>query len=110
MIARVARFEGVDTEAARNTLATAEPIVRSLMEGVSGYRGRGELVGPEGEVISLAFFDSEEQAADAEAAFDEELPRQLGTLFDSWKGRRVSVGHYSVVVDDFAGSGTRQET
>jgi hypothetical protein len=35
----------------------------------------------------------------AAATFDEEMPKQLGELFESWGGHRTSVDRYQVVSD-----------
>lgn len=102
MFARVARFEGVDVREAEQTLADAETIIRPLVEGLAGYRGQLQLLGPDGEVLSVALFDSDEHVRAAEPTFDEEMPRRLGTLFEGWQGHRVSVGRYRVIVDDLA--------
>jgi hypothetical protein len=104
MFARVARFEGVDVREAERTLADAESIIRPLVEGISGYRGQLQLLSADGEVLSIALFDSEEHARDAEPIFDEVMPHRLGSLFESWQGRRVSTGRFSVVVDDLQGA------
>ncbi len=100
MYARVARFEGVDVEEAGRTLADADKIIGPLVEGLPGYRGQLQLLGGDGEVLSVALFESEEDARAAEPTFDEEMPRRLGDLFQGWQGRRVSAGRYAVVVDD----------
>jgi hypothetical protein len=39
MVARVARFEGVDMEAAQAVGAEAEARLRPLVEGLAGYQG-----------------------------------------------------------------------
>lgn len=100
MFARVARFEGVGVQEAEQTLADADAIIRALVEGLAGYRGQLQLLGADGDVLSVALFDSDEHARAAEPTFDEEMPRRLGTLFGGWQGRRVSVGRYKVIVDD----------
>jgi len=102
MFARVARFEGIDVQEAERALGEAEGIIRPLVEGLPGYRGQLQLVAGDGEVLSVALFDSEEQVLSAEPTFDEEMPRRLGNLFEGWQGRRVSVGSYAVVVDDLS--------
>lgn len=53
----------------------------------------------DGEFISITLFDSAESAAAAEQTFDEEMPKRLGSLFQSWGGRRASVGVFQVVSD-----------
>jgi hypothetical protein len=47
--------------------------------------------------LSIALFDSEENAQAAEPTFDEEMPRQLGDIFKDWEGRHVSVTRYKVL-------------
>jgi hypothetical protein len=49
--------------------------------------------------MSVAYFDSEENVQAAEPTFEEEMPRELGDLFQSWEGRRVGVETYDVLVD-----------
>jgi hypothetical protein len=51
-------------------------------------------------VLSITYFDSEENAKAAEPTFDEDLPRRLGEIFQSWSGRRVAVGYYDVLADE----------
>ena len=50
-------------------------IISPLMEGLSGYQGHLELLASDGKVLSIALFDSEENARAAEPTFDEEMPR-----------------------------------
>ncbi len=97
MIAPVASFEGVDVAEAQRTMDEAVKVIRPLMEGLAGFRGYSELVSPNGKVLVISLFDSEENARVAEPTFDEEMPRRMGDLFRSWGGRRVSVDLYEVV-------------
>ncbi len=99
MIARVASFEGVDVDVAERTMGEAEEIIRPLVEGLAGYQGSLELVSSGGKVLSIALFDSEENAQAAEQTYDEEMPRRLGDLFKDWEGRRAGVERYKVVAD-----------
>lgn len=97
MIARVASFEGVNVAEAERTMAEAESVIRPLVEGLAGYREHLELLSPDGRVLSITVFETEEDAQAAEPVFEEEMPRRLGELFDAWAGRRVSVDRYSVL-------------
>jgi hypothetical protein len=99
MVARVARFEGVDVERTRGMIGEVEAIVRPMVEALPGYRGNLDMVARDGEQLSITLFDSDENADAAERVFDEEMPRALGAAFDSWEGRRVSVERYEVLVD-----------
>src|SRR5262249_5290531 len=99
MVARVASFEGVNVDVAEKTMDPALSIISPLMEGLPGYQGHLELVASDGRVLSIALFDSEENARAAEPTFDEEMPRQLGDLYNDWEGRRVSVKRYKVLAD-----------
>src|SRR5262245_41386881 len=99
MIARVASFEGVNVEVAKETMEQAETIIRALVENLTGYQGLLELVAANGKVLSISFFDSEENAQTAERTFDEEMPQKLGDLYSDWEGRRVSVERYEVLAD-----------
>jgi hypothetical protein len=99
MIARVATFEDVNVEEVDRTMGEAEAIMRPMVEGLAGYAGYLDLMSSGGRVLSIALFDSEENARSAEQTFDEEMPRKLGDIFRSWEGRRVSVEHYSVLAD-----------
>lgn len=99
MVARVASFEGVNVQAVERTMDQAEAILRPIVENLAGYRGYLELASPSGKLLSIALFDSEENAEAAEQTFDEEMPRQLGDLFMDWEGRRVSVDRYKVLAD-----------
>jgi hypothetical protein len=99
MIARVASFEGIDVQAAQGSMDEAEAIIRPLVGGLAGYQGHLELATQDGKFLSITLFDSEEDAAAAERTFDEEMPKQLGDLFQSWGGHRTSVDRYQVVSD-----------
>jgi hypothetical protein len=102
MVARVAVFEEMDMEAAQASMDEAEAVIRPLVQGLSGYAGRFDLASPDGGFIAITLFDTMENAEAAEPTFDEEMPRRLGNLFQSWGGRRVSVGRYQVVTDERA--------
>jgi uncharacterized protein YmfQ (DUF2313 family) len=97
MVARVANFEGVNVQAVEATMDQAESVIRPLVEPLAGYQGHLELLSSDGKVLSITLFDSAENAESAEQAFDEEMPRQLGDLFQDWEGRRVSVDRYEVL-------------
>ena len=99
MIARVASFEGVNVAAARETMDEAEAILRPLIQGLDGVKGVMQLLADNGKVLAITLFDSEAAATAAEPVFDEELPRQLGHIFQAWEGRRTAVDHYEVAVD-----------
>jgi hypothetical protein len=99
VFARVARFEGVNVEAAERTMEAAEAIVRPLVEALDGYAGHLEVLSSGGEFISITLFDSEQDAERAEPTFDEEMPRKLGDLFSDWEGRRLAVGRFNVLAD-----------
>ena len=98
MVARVARFEGMDMAKAQETMSEAEAIIRPIVEGMQGFAGRMDLAG-DGEFISITLFDSADDAAAAEQTFDEEMPKQLGPLYQSWGGRRTATGVFEVVSD-----------
>jgi hypothetical protein len=102
MVARVASFEGVDAQEAQRTMGEAEAIIRPLVEGLAGYQGYLELATEDGKFMSITLFDTDEHAAAAEPTFDEEMPKQLGDLFQSWGGRRISVDRYQVTADSRA--------
>jgi hypothetical protein len=100
MIARVARFEGVDRDEAVRLMPEVESILRPVVEGLPGYRGRLDLFSADGTQLSITLYDSPENADAGEPVLDEELPRLLGGHFGSWAGRRVSVERYDVLVDE----------
>ena len=100
MIARVASFEGVNVQAAQDTMEQAEAVIRPMVEGLEGYRGALELVSSDGKFLSITLFDSMENAQAAEPTFDEEMPAKLGHIFEQWEGRRVSVDRYEVAGQD----------
>jgi hypothetical protein len=102
MVARVARFEGIDVAQAQRTMGEAEAVIRPLVEALQGYKGRLDLVTAEGEFLSVTFFDTDANASAAEPTFDEEMPKRLGDLFESWGGKRLSVGVFQVVSDERA--------
>lgn len=99
MVARVARFEGIDIAKAQETMDQAEAVIRPMVEGMAGYAGRMDLATMNGDFISITLFDTAEDASAAEQTFDEEMPKQLGALFESWGGHRASVGVFEVVSD-----------
>ena len=99
MVARVATFEGVNVQEAERTIDQADAAVRPMVEGLAGYQGHMELIAPNGKVLSITYFDTEENAQAAEPTFDEEMPRQLGDIFRSWEGRRVSRDVYRVMAE-----------
>ena len=99
-VVRVATFEGVNAQQAESTMDEAEAIIRPMLENLPGYQGHLELISDDGRMISITFFDNEENSQAAERTFDEEMPRQLGELFTGeWEGRRVSVDRYRVLAD-----------
>ena len=100
MVARVARVEGIDVEAAQRTMGEADAIIRPLVEGLTGYRGQLDLATADGKYMAVTLSHSAEEARAAESTFDEEMPRRLGDLFNQWGGRRVSVEVYQVVADE----------
>jgi len=99
MVARVARFEGIDIAKAQETIDQAEAIIRPMVESLPGYEGRMDLATMDGQFLSITLFDTADSAAAAEKTFDEEMPKQLGELFQSWGGNRASVGVFQVVSD-----------
>jgi hypothetical protein len=99
VVARVATFEGVNVQVAERTMEEAEAAVRPMLEGLAGYQGHLELMSPEGKFLSITFFDTDANSEAAEPTFDEEMPRKLGEMFESWEGRRVSVDRCEVVAD-----------
>jgi hypothetical protein len=98
MVARVARFEGIDMAQAEKDIPAVEAIVGSLIEGLSGYRGVVNLWSSDGNMITVTLFESETDATAAEPVFDEEMPAKLGSYFASWKGHRVEAGVYNASV------------
>lgn len=102
MVARVARFEGIDIAKAQETMGEAEAIIRPMVEGLAGYAGRMDFAAMDGAYISITLFDSDADVAAAEQTFDEEMPKQLGALFQSWGGTRTAVGVFQVVADERA--------
>ncbi len=101
MIARVARFEGINVANAEATMDEAEAVIRPLMEGLAGYTGHLQLMSKDGKMLSVTFFESETDAKNAEQTFDVEMPRRLGDLFTGdWEGHRVAVDRYDVVAQE----------
>jgi hypothetical protein len=101
MFARIAKFDGVNVEAAERTLDTARERIEPIMRGMAGFQGYMELIDRSAKrAVTIAFFDSEENLNTAEPTFDEEMPKQLADLFQEWEGRRSSVERYEVLVDE----------
>src|SRR5947207_9312687 len=99
MVARVARFEGVNVQEVKRTMGEAEDRIRAIVEGLAGFGGYFDAISSDGQVLSITLFDSAENAQAAEEAFDAEMPQKLGDLFQSWEGRRVAVDLYEVLAD-----------
>jgi hypothetical protein len=78
MVARVASFGGVNVGVAERTIDRALSIISPLMEGLARYHGHLELIASDGNVLSIALFDSDDHAQAAEPTFDDEMARQLG--------------------------------
>jgi hypothetical protein len=97
MVARVARFEGVNVQAAQSTMDDAEAIIKPVISMLDGFQSSLDLLSAAGTVLSITIFDTEANAAAAETTFDEQLPGMLGDLFSDWAGKRVSVEHYEVL-------------
>jgi hypothetical protein len=101
MFARMATFEGVDPEAADQTLDEVRDRVEPLMRGLAGYQGYLDFMDrSSGKAVTIAFFDTEQNLNAAEPTFDEEMPRQLGDLIGPWAGRRTAVERFEVVADE----------
>jgi hypothetical protein len=100
MVARVASFEGVNVEAAEQSMDEAEQRIRPLVQSLAGYQGHLELIADNGKYLSITLFDSDESAEAAEQTFDEQMPRELGDLYRSWGGRRVAVDRYRVLSEE----------
>jgi hypothetical protein len=99
MVARVARFEGVNVQEVERTMGEAETRIRPMVEGLAGFRGYLDAISSDGTVLSVTLFDSEEDARAAEETFDVEMPAKLGDLFASWEGRRTDVSVFRVLAD-----------
>jgi hypothetical protein len=99
MIARVAAFEGMDFGEVERSTTDAESMVVPIFEGLAGYQGHLQLAAQNGKMLSIVLFDSVEHADAAEGVFDEEMPRKLGEIFETWAGRRISVDRYRVLGD-----------
>jgi len=105
VFARVATFEGVDLEASRHATEAARQRLQPLLRALPGWRGLLDLADrSSGKVLSISLFDSEQNAAAAEAVFDEEMPRLLGNLIEGWAGRRTRVERYEVIFEQHATS------
>jgi hypothetical protein len=99
MVARVARFEGVNVQEVERTIGEAEARIRPIVEGLGGFRGYLDAISSDGQVLSITLFETDEDAEAAEETFDVEMPQKLGDLFAGWEGRRVSVDRYKVLAN-----------
>ena len=97
MVARIASFEGLDVQAARNTFAAGEAIIQPVLAGLDGFQSSLALLSDDGRMLSITIFETDANAEAAEATLDQRLPELLGDLFADWAGRRVSVDHYQVL-------------
>ena len=101
MIARIATFESTDPAADEQLMPKASEIVEPIIRGIQGIQGHMELSDRKsGKSLSIALFDTEENAIAAERIFDEEMPKALGELMQQFSGRRISVDRYEVLVDE----------
>ena len=101
MFARIATFESTDPAADEKLMGQAMEIVDPIIRGMKGLQGFMELAdGNSGKSLSIAFFDTEENAIAAEPIFDEEMPKALGDLMQQFSGRRTGVDRYEVLVDE----------
>ena len=99
MVARVARFEGVNIVEVETSMGEVEAIILPLVEGLSGYKGVLHLWSLDGDMLTITLFESEADAQAAEPTFDNVMPEKLGRYFQSWDGRRVSVGLFNATGD-----------
>ena len=99
MVARIARFEGVNVKAVESTMDEVDALVTPILMGLPGHQRTLHFISADGEGMSVSLFDSEENALAAERTFDEEMPRMIGEHFKSWEGRRVSADRYTVFAD-----------
>ena len=107
MFARIATFESTDPAADEKLMGQAMEIVEPIIKGIPGIQGHMELANAAtGKSLSIAFFDTEENATAAEPIFDEEMPRALGDLMQHFSGRRTSVERFKVLVDERIPSAT----
>jgi hypothetical protein len=106
MFARIATFESTDPAADEKLMNKAMEIVDPIIRGMPGIQGHMELVDrSSGKMLSISYFDTEENALAAEPIFDEDMPRALGDLMQQFSGRRTSVERYDVLVDERVPSG-----
>jgi hypothetical protein len=107
MYARIATFDSTDPAADEKLMEQAAKIVEPIIRGMTGIEGYMELADrSSGKSLSIAFFDTEENAVAAEPIFDEEMPRALGDLMQQFSGRRIGVDRYDVLVDERLPSAT----
>lgn len=102
MVARVARFEGINVQEVEKTMDQADAAIRPMVEALQGYKGSVDLMSPDGVMLSITLFESDADVQAAQATFEEEMPRKLGNLFQGWEGRRVSVEQFNVLSDSRA--------
>jgi hypothetical protein len=101
LFARIATFESTDPAADEKLMDQATEIVEPIIRGMNGIQGYMELADRNtGKSLSIAFFDSEENAIAAEPIFDEEMPKALGDLMQQFSGSRTGVDRYEVLVDE----------
>ncbi|HEV3478552.1 MAG TPA: hypothetical protein VG144_03790 [Gaiellaceae bacterium] len=98
-------IESTDPAADEKLLQEATEIVEPIIRGMPGIQGYMELADrSSGKSLSIALFDTEENAVAAEPIFDEEMPRALGDIMQRFSGRRVSVERYAVLADERVGA------
>ena len=98
MFARIATFEGIDAGTSEDVMERVRDRAISILEGMPGWRGGMQLIDRTGgRVMTISFFDTEENMQEAESTF-ESMPQQIPEVREM-AGGRSSVQRFEVLAE-----------
>lgn len=96
MFARIATFEGIDAGTSEDVMERVRDRAVSILEGMPGWQGGMQLIDRSGgRVMTISFFDTEENMQAAEPTF-ESMPQQIPEVREM-AGSRSSVQRFEVL-------------
>ncbi len=98
MFARIATFEGIDAGTSEDVMQRVRDRAVSILEGMPGWQGGMQLIDRSGgRVMTISFFDTEENMQAAEPTF-ESMPQQIPEVREM-AGGRSSVQRFEVLAE-----------
>ena len=98
MFARIATFEGIDAGTSEDVMERVRDRAISILEGMPGWQGGMQLIDRTGgRVMTISFFDTEENMQAAESTF-ESMPQQIPEVREM-AGGRSSVQRFEVLAE-----------